>query len=277
MLEYPWQVGDTFTRVLEAGRDGVPTVLLHGVGARADRWRQNLEPFAEAGLHVYALDLPGHGFAAKGHDFGDYSVDGYAAFVKQFLESVAAERAVVVGTSLGGHVGAKLTCEAPDRIAALVMVGALGLIPLGEQSRAQLAASLSDTSERGVRGKLERVIDDTSSITDDWVTAESRINSSGGADLSFAALGAYFRDRLDDDLVTDCLLSLDPCPPMLLIWGSEDPIVPRTIGEQASDLLGPGVPLRTIGSTGHAPYLEAPTEFNEMVLSFLRETSVLTK
>jgi pimeloyl-ACP methyl ester carboxylesterase len=276
MLEYPWGVDGTFTRILEGGREGIPTVLLHGVGARADRWRRNIELLVDAGLHVYALDFPGHGFAAKGNDFGDYSADGYAAFVEQFLDSVGAERAVVVGTSLGGHVGAKLACRASPRVAALVMVGTLGLVPLGEAACAALAASLADASERGVRGKLARVIHDPALITDAWVTAEARINSSPGARLSFEALGTYFRERSDRDLVGDGLLALDPSPPMLLVWGAEDQIVPRSIGEQAHELLGPGVPIRTIASTGHAPYLEAPEEFNEIVLTFLRETSVLT-
>jgi pimeloyl-ACP methyl ester carboxylesterase len=276
MLEYPWQVDGTYTRVLEGGREGVPTVLLHGVGARADRWRQNIESLAEAGLHVYAIDLPGHGFAAKGSGFGDYSVDGYATFLEQFLDSVGAERAVVIGTSLGGHIGAELTCRASPRIAALVMVGTLGLVPLGEEACGRLAASLADTSERGVREKLTRVIHDRSSITDEWVTTEARINSSPGAQASFRALGTYFRERIDADLVGDRLIALDPTPRMLLVWGGEDEIVPRSVGEQAHELLGPDVPLTTIESTGHAPYLEAPSEFNEIVLSFLREASVLT-
>lgn len=277
MLEYPWQVDGSFTRVLEGGRDGVPTVLLHGVGARADRWRKNIEPLAEAGLHVYAIDLPGHGFAAKGSDFGDYSVGGYATFVEQFLDSVGAERAVVIGTSLGGHVGAELACRVSPRVAALVMVGTLGLVPLGEEACGRLASSLADTSERGVREKLARVIHDSSAITDEWVTTETRINSSPGAQPSFQALGTYFRERIDAELVGDRLVALDPPPRMLLVWGRDDEIVPLSIGEQAHRLLSPDVPLQTIGSTGHAPYLEAPSEFNEIVLSFLREASVLTK
>ena len=275
MLEYPWQVNGAVTRVIEAGRDGLPTVLLHGVGARADRWRSNVERLSEEGLHVYAVDFPGHGFASKGSEFNDYSIDGFATFVERFLDSIKADRAVLIGTSLGGHVSARVTCRDPERVAALVMVGTLGVVPMGEGARGRLADSLADTSEQGIRAKLERVIHDSSSVTDDWVLAESRINSSPGAHASFDALGAYFRDRIDQDLVADCLLRLANPPEMLLIWGREDQIVPLVIGEQSQELLGERAALRTIASTGHAPYLEAPTEFNEMVMSFLREASVI--
>ncbi|MGH8164033.1 MAG: alpha/beta fold hydrolase [Rhodanobacteraceae bacterium] len=277
MFEYPWQVNGAVTRVIEAGGDGLPVVLLHGVGARADRWRSNVERFAEAGLHVYALDFPGHGFASKGDEFDDYSIDGYATFVARFLDSIEADRAVLIGTSLGGHVAARVTCRGPERVAALVMVGTLGVVPMGEEARAGLADSLADTTEQGIRAKLERVIYDSSSVTDDWVLAESRINSSPGAKASFEALGAYFRNRIDQDLVIDGLRRLAHPPDMLLIWGREDQIVPLVIGEQSRELLGERVALRTIASTGHAPYLEAPSQFNEIVMSFLQEASVFSK
>jgi pimeloyl-ACP methyl ester carboxylesterase len=275
MIQYPWQVGGTLTRVLEAGRGDVATVLLHGVGARADRWRNNLEHLADAGLHVFALDLPGHGFAAKGSDFADYTVGGYADFVTGFLNSIQARRAVLVGTSLGGHIAAKVTCRTPKRVAGLIMVGTLGLVPLGPEWHHRFTASLSDTSEAGIRRKLAAVIHDPALITDDWVAAECRINNSPGAAASFAAIGAYFRDHLDDDLVDKCLGALHTPPEMLIIWGAEDMIVTKAVGEQSQARLGPAVSLMTIPSTGHAPYLESPAEFNEMVTRFLHKSGVL--
>jgi pimeloyl-ACP methyl ester carboxylesterase len=276
VIEYPWQAGGTLTRVLEAGTEGIPTVLLHGVGARADRWRENARRLADAGLHVHAIDLPGHGFAAKGDGFDDYSVPGYAAFLRAFLDSIEAERAVLIGTSLGGHVAAQLACEQPGRVAALVLVGALGLVPLGAQARERVAASLADTSEGGVREKLRRVIHDPGLITDEWVAEEARINSSPGAAASFAALAEYFRERIDDDVVGARLTGLDAPPETLLVWGAEDVIVAPSIGERAQELLGRRVALRRIAATGHAPYLESPAEFDDIVLAFLRRSGVLT-
>lgn len=276
VLEYPWQAGGIATRVLEAGDGGLPSVLLHGVGARADRWRENLEGLAGAGLHVFAIDLPGHGFAAKGSAFGDYSVPGYATFLERFLDSIGAETAVLIGTSLGGHIAAELTCRVPHRVAALVLVGTLGLVPLGAEAREGLARSLADTSEPGIRQKLAGVIHDPALVTDDWIANESRINSSPGAEASFAALGTYFRERIDDDLVGERLVALDAPPDTLLVWGAEDVIVTPAVGERGQELLGPQVSLRTIASTGHAPYLEAPSEFDQIVTSFLRTSGVLT-
>jgi len=55
MISYPRGVRGVRTRMLEAGRSGAAMLLLHGVGARADRWRENVDPLAAAGHHVYAL------------------------------------------------------------------------------------------------------------------------------------------------------------------------------------------------------------------------------
>ena len=82
MIFYPYGVDGTMVRVVEEGSGANVALLLHGVGARADRWRHNIGSLAGAGLHVYAIDLPGHGFSAKGSF--DYSLNGYASLVLRF-------------------------------------------------------------------------------------------------------------------------------------------------------------------------------------------------
>jgi pimeloyl-ACP methyl ester carboxylesterase len=269
VISYPYGVGDVVIRVIEEGSGDHVALLLHGVGARADRWRHNIGALAAAGLHVYAIDLPGHGFSAKG-DF-DYSVDGYASLAQRFLDSVGAARCVLVGTSLGGHIQAAVTCRDPARVTALILVGTLGITPLGEQGRQAVANSLLDASAQGVRAKLTRVIHDPALVTEDWIREESLINSSPAASAAFGSLAEYFRSRIDDDTVGERLAGLTEPPPTLLVWGADDLIVPPAIGHQSRQILGEGVPLAMIPAAGHAPYLERPELFNDAVLAFLRE------
>merc|ERR1719506_417338 len=40
-------------------------VLIHGFGGNCDHWRRNLQPLADSGLDVYAIDLLGYGFSEK--------------------------------------------------------------------------------------------------------------------------------------------------------------------------------------------------------------------
>ena len=269
MISYPYGVDGTTIRVIEQGSGDNVCLLLHGVGARADRWRHNISSLADAGLHVYAIDLPGHGFSDKGSF--DYSVNGYASLVLRFLDSVGADHCVLVGTSLGGHVQAVVTFRDPGRVAALVLVGALGITPLGVPGRHAVANSLLDASPDGIHSKLNRVIHDPSLVTEEWVYEESRINASPGASTAFGALADYFQHRVDEDVVGERLAGLAGLPPVLLVWGSEDVIVPPALGQASQQILGGDVPLVLIPNAGHAPYLENPEPFNNAVLAFLGE------
>ena len=66
MITYPTAIGDFPTRVLEAGSGDQVLLLVHGLGARADRSAPQPRTAGGGGLSRVAFDLPGHGFAGKG-------------------------------------------------------------------------------------------------------------------------------------------------------------------------------------------------------------------
>jgi 2-hydroxy-6-oxonona-2,4-dienedioate hydrolase len=268
MIAYPLGVGSTRTRVLEAGAGARALVFVHGLGARADRWRWNLEALADAGYHCHALDLPGHGFADKGHALR-YSVPGFADFVRGAMDALGIGAAALIGTSLGGHVAAWLACEAPERVRALVLVGAIGLSPLAAPERAAMARNVRETSRAGIEGKLRYVLCDHALITPAWIEEEHRINTSPGAAEAFDRLGRYLvePDGIVAHGVVERLAPLTGRIPTLLVWGKADASVPLDVGEQSAAALG--VPLLAIDGAGHLPYLERADEFNRAMLDFL--------
>ena len=256
------------TRVLECGgRAGEPMVLVHGLGSRADRWRRNLDGLAAAGYRVFAPDLPGHGFATKGSAF-DYTIDGYRSFLDMFLDEIGADRVVLVGASLGGHIAGALTCRDPKRVGALVLVGSTGLQPFGAETRAAMPKALTDMSREGIRARLERGLCNSSIITDHLVEEDWRINNSPDAAETFALLGRYVAERIDDDVVGACLGALEGRVPILLVWGESDRSIPLAVGEAAHASL-PGSRLAVMAGTAHNPYLDKPDVFNRIVLDFI--------
>lgn len=269
MIAYPLGVGNWRTRVLEAGTGPRALVFVHGLGARADRWRANLDALARAGYHCHALDLPGHGFADKGPGFG-YGVPGFATFVLDLMDTLGVPEAALIGTSLGGHVAAWAACERPARVRALVLVGATGLAPLGEVERQTIARNVGDRSREGAERKLRFVVGDRTLITPEWVEEEYRINTSPGAEETFNRLARYFVDPggVVRHGVGERLAALGDRIPILLVWGKADQAVPVSVGEQAAAMLGGGR-LITIDGAGHLPYLEKADEFNRTVLEFL--------
>ena len=274
MIQYPLAVDGVLTRVLAAGSGSDHLVLIHGVGARADRWVRNVDALAAAGWCVWAFDLPGHGLAQKGPG-PDYSVPGYARFLDGFLDAVGADSAAVVGTSLGGHVAATLACERPERVRALVLVGSIGLVPWGAERRAASRSRLRDVSRQGVARKLEVVVHDPGLVTGEWLAEEYLVNNSPGAEASFAAISDYVADRIDDDLIGPRLAAMAAVrrPPTLLIWGEQERAVPLETGRKAHAMLD-GSELAVISGASHAPYFEKPDEFNQVLLDFLDRVGV---
>jgi 2-hydroxy-6-oxonona-2,4-dienedioate hydrolase len=267
MIEYPFGAGPSLTRVIEAGTGDDAAIFVHGLGARADRWRQNLMVFADAGYHCYAVDLPGHGFAGKGNAVS-HGVPGLADFLTDFLDAMGIARATLIGTSLGGHIAAAVACRDPDRVRALVLVGTLGLVPIGAEAGRAIRESVRNTTREAISGKLAFVLADSALATPELIEEEYRINNSPGAAESFARLGDYIANGVDDDIVADALRGLVGVLPIMLVWGGADKAVPLVVGEKSRSLLG-DVPMLTIEGAGHAPYFEKADAFNGPVLKFL--------
>jgi len=268
LLQYPVGCCGTTTRVLEIGSGGVPLVFLHGVGARADRWRLAMRHFAGRGRHCFAFDFPGHGLAGKPADF-NYSVAGYASFTQELLDALGIDDVVLIGTSLGGHVAGEATVRLAPRIKSLVLVGTMGLLPISQATLDTLADNVQNRSRAGIAGKLDRLLVDKTLITDGWIDEEFRINNSPGADQAFTALADYFRTGISADTVADSLRELVHEIPTLLVWGADDVMIPAGLAEPAQAALGGKVPLFMIPRTGHAPYLEAAEDFVAHVDAFL--------
>lgn len=258
MITFPTKLGSLTTRALQVG-DGPDILLLHGAGSRADRWLGCLPSLAGAGYRVTAIDLPGHGFADKPHDFA-YTGPEMAKLVITLLEHSGP--AVLVGTSLGGFVSALVALERPDLVTALVLVGVTGIVPRD----ASAARVIGDNSRSGVRRKLERLLFDPSGIDETWIIEETLVNTSPGAEHALSQVMAYLTDGINLDLVEARLGELT-CP-LLLVWGEEDSWIPLPIGEAIADLV-PGAPFVVLSKCGHAPYLERAEDFAALLIDFL--------
>ncbi|WP_439520191.1 alpha/beta fold hydrolase [Hydrogenophaga sp.] len=265
MISYPMAVGAITTRVLEAGHGDNVIILVHGTGGRADRWVRNVDALAGTGYHVYAMDLPGHGFASKGPGVA-CSVPAYRAFLGEFVAAIGASQPVIVGTSLGGHVVASYACEQAGRVRAIALVGSMGLVPIGDEARGRIQAGANNQTREGVAGKMQRVIFDPALVTPEMLEEEWRINNSPGAKESFAALGSYIASDLDKEVVGEQLARADF--PTLLVWGDQDKTVAPAIGEKVRALV-PDSRLVMLAGAAHTAYYERADDFNAVLVDFL--------
>jgi len=268
MISYPCLVGNTLTRVLEAGAAGAPTiVLVHGLSSRADRWVRNIDTLAARGYRVVAADLPGHGFATKDPQY-DHTIGGYADFVLGLLDKLGIARATIVGTSLGGHVVAAAVLKQPQRAERFMMIGSTGFAPSTPERVQGFRNWIMNLTPESHRPKLENVFCDKTLATDDMVREDVKINTSPGASACFDKFLTYMADGFNRDLVLDRLAAIDGRIPLLLFWGVEDSSVPVAVGRAARERLTKAR-LVCVENLNHTPYYENPPLFNDVLLRFI--------
>jgi pimeloyl-ACP methyl ester carboxylesterase len=266
-ISYPLAVGAGVTRVIEAGA-GPAVLFSHGLGARADRWRTTVERIAELGYRAIAWDLPGHGFASKEAD-GPSDVPALATHALGVMDALGVDEAVLVGTSLGAHIVAYAACQAPERVRALGLVGALGVVPIDQSVAETISRNVRASKREQFGGKLGFVLHDPAMVTEALIEEEWRMNTAPGAIEAFGRIGDYLTTRIANDYVAERCKALFPPQRMLLVWGAEDRAVPLSVGEACQVALG-GPELVVIPASNHCPYLEQPEAFDAALAPFLK-------
>jgi pimeloyl-ACP methyl ester carboxylesterase len=265
-ISYPLAIGPHTTRIIEAGT-GPAVMFVHGLGARADRWRGTVERIADHGYRAIAWDLHGHGFASKAAD-GPADVPALADFLWNILNRLEINRVVLVGTSLGAHIAAYAACQAPTRVGGIAMVGALGVVPIPQATAETIRKNVQAASRPQIEAKLKFVIVDPAQVPQSLIEEEWRINNAPGALQAFGRLGDYLASGISRHYVAENLVALFPPEKLLLIWGALDTAVPLSVAEECRQALkNPEFIL--IPNAGHAPYYEQPALFDPPFLTFL--------
>jgi pimeloyl-ACP methyl ester carboxylesterase len=230
--------------------DGTPLVLIHGLGSRGEDWAGMIPGLAAAGFHVYAPDLLGYGRSAKPDV--DYSIATEEKIVVDFMKAVHLDRADVAGWSMGGWVALKLTIDQPQLVDRLIVYDSAGIYfpptfdaslftPTDSVGVARLTAMLTPhpkplpafASEAAVR-RLQ---------SNAWVIHRSVVAMEAGRDLLDFRLGAIKQ-------------------PTLIVWGSEDKLIPPSVGETMHRDI-PDSSLLIVDGCGHL----APGECAQPVLA----------
>ncbi len=130
--------------------DDPSLVLLHGFTGSAMGWSALLNEFADAGIHVIALDMLGHGQSSSPDDPERYSIEHCHADILAALQQldVAPQRAILLGYSMGGRIALYTALTSP--FLALILESALpGLADPNERTlRRQSDNALADRIER---------------------------------------------------------------------------------------------------------------------------------
>ncbi|MEV0458304.1 alpha/beta fold hydrolase [Catellatospora methionotrophica] len=112
-------LGNITVRYREYGSPDAPAlVLLHGGASSSATWDRLASALAPQGWRTIAVDLRGHGGSTRAVS---YPLAAYCTDVVGLLDTLALERAVVVGHSLGAYVASLVAFERPGLVSHLIL------------------------------------------------------------------------------------------------------------------------------------------------------------
>ena len=260
---------------------GPALLLLHGIGNNCQTWAGVIDRLAESHT-VIAPDLLGHGASDKPR--GDYSIAAYANGMRDLLTVLDIERATVVGHSLGGGIALQFAYQFPERCERLALVGSGGLGPelsAGLRAATLPGAELVLTALTGISGPIRtglQTLDRLGRLAG-WKGVRD-VAEAGDALLALRdveARRAFLRtlrgvvDAHGQAVTALDRLYLADAVPMLVVWGSRDPIVPALHAETVRALV-PSARVEVFQGAGHWPHLDEPEEFCRILLDFVATT-----
>jgi pimeloyl-ACP methyl ester carboxylesterase len=242
----------------EAGT-GPEVILLHGLGGEAANWTGNIGRISE-NHHVYALDQIGFGRSAK--PLIEYRIQTFVDFLEVFMQELKIPKGTLIGSSLGGWIAADFAAQHPAMVDKLVLVDAGGLARAEHPKN--LPPDLGRSSVSGMRDILELVFHHKELVTEDVVKRAfaHHMRRGDGFTGRRTLAGILLTNQFEDEKIGKIRA------PTLIIWGRSDRLIPLSAGERYRKGII-GAKLLVLEDCGHAPQIERPERFNQIVLDFL--------
>ena len=250
-MEYQLKQLDKFT-YLEEG-EGETLLLLHGLFGALSNFRDLIEHFRKE----YKVIVPMLPLFTL--DIFHTTVGGLEKYVHKFIEAKELDNIHLLGNSLGGHVALVHVLKHPEKIKTLILTGSSGLFENG------MGDSYPRRGDKEyIRKKTEVTFYDPKMATDELVNEVFEITNNRIKVIKILALAkSAIRNNLGEELNKIQT-------PTLLIWGNNDIITPPFVAKEFNTLI-PNSELHFIDKCGHAPMMEVPNEFNQILSDFLKK------
>lgn len=248
-----------------------PTVLmLHGIGGGHRAFAPQVETLASLGYRAVAWDMPGYGRSAP---IEPYTFKGLAQRCVDLIDALQCDSVALLGHSMGGMVAQEVIARRPDKVNKLILCGtsaAFGKRTDGKSAEAwaqQFIAQRTAPLDAGqtmahMAAKLVPQMVGPGSLPEGLKLAEHCMAS---------VPAATYRRALE------CLVTFDRQAalahirvPTLLIGGEFDRVAAPAVMKQMAAAI-PRARYAELAGIGHLMNLEAPDEFDALLLAFLQE------
>ena len=240
-------------RYIEIG-EGTPIIILHGLMGGLSNFQGVTEYFPKKGYKVLIPELPIYDMPML-----KTNVKQFAKFLAKFIEFKELKDVILLGNSLGGHIGLLHTKLYPKLVKALVITGSSGLYE---------SAMGDGYPRRGdyefIKKKAQDVFYDPAIATKEIVDEVfATVNDRKKIIKTLAIAKSAIRHNMANDLPK---MNTPTC----IIWGENDGVTPPDVADLFHELL-PDSDLYWIEKCGHAPMMEHPDKFNEVLDNWLTQ------
>tara|TARA_Y100000991_G_scaffold69050_1_gene51652 strand:- start:3628 stop:4599 length:972 start_codon:yes stop_codon:yes gene_type:complete len=276
-----------------------PIVLIHGFGASSDHWRNNAEIFASEGFRVFGIDLIGFGKSEQNlqskikHLENQFWANQLASFLDEIVDIQKNGKVILIGNSLGALTAITTLSNRPELIKTIIAA------PLPEPVFVNPIKFSFPNWLLKVKSFLIKIVFHLFPLKT-LVNLISRTKL-----ITFALQSAYFRSISNDiplkrivtvpaqrvnaskalramcigmsnrpnsakgPSIIEKIQNLPNRPPILLIWGKQDKLIPIFLARKLIKL-HPWLKLTIVNEAGHCPHDELPIDFNQIVMKWLK-------
>ena len=238
-------------RYIESGK-GQPLIILHGLMGGLSNFDGVFNYFPDQGYNVIAPELP-----IYSSNILNTNVKFFAEFVYKFIKFKKLKDVIILGNSLGGHVGLIFSKLYPKLVKGLVLTGSSGLY---ENSMGDSYPKREDYEY--IKERTEAVFFSpkiaTKKIIDE---VYETVNDRKKLIKILAMAKSAIRHNMSKDLPN---IKVNTA----IVWGTNDSVTPPDVAKDFNKLL-PNSELFWIKKCGHAPMMEHPSEFNTIMKGWL--------
>lgn len=244
-------------KYIEEG-NGTTIIFLHGLMGGLSNFEKLITFFSENNFKVLVPELPLYDLPLL-----NTSVKAFAEYLNDFIKFKKLDKFILLGNSLGGHIGLYYTKLFEKKAAALVLTGSSGLYE---------SAMGSGYTRRGdynvMKAKVEEVFYDPKVATKELVDEVfETVNDRRKLIKTLAIAKSAIRHNMAEDLTKMDL-------PVCIIWGENDIVTPPDVADEFHKLL-PDSDLFWLKKCGHAAMMEHPDKFNKIVINWLSDRKII--
>jgi 2-hydroxy-6-oxonona-2,4-dienedioate hydrolase len=233
-------------------------VLLHGLGASAERWSELLPLLSN--YNVVIPDIIGFGYSEK--PLIHYHMDFFLKFLDEFFYKLEINKPIGIGSSFGGQLILEYYFKNPDFFKKMILISPAGThdkptLVLRQYIFSSLYPTYENT-ERAFKTMAAKNYKVKDSTIKDFVNRMKLPNAKHSLISTLLAL------RKDTDFQSK-LKQIEI--PTLVMWGSEDTFIPRENIEYFKGI--PLVETRIMEDCGHSPFVEKPLLCYKIINTFI--------